>query len=99
MKSLRYDDVDDLMTLEVFLKLSERCDGCVIPGKKMQDRVKRKQFRQMVLAGLFDGNVDAASRKFDVSRRTIYGWLTEVRSASKKSINPNKLRKGYDHAN
>jgi len=48
MKILQFEDVNDLMTLDEFMKLSDRCNGSVVPGKKMQDRIKREQFQSDV---------------------------------------------------
>jgi hypothetical protein len=97
MKILQFEDVNDLMTLDEFMKLSDRCNGSVVPGKKMQDRIKREQFQSDVETGKFDGKVDAAARNYGVTRRTIYGWLKEISFATK---NPNKKsNQGAYHVN
>ncbi|MDP1675328.1 MAG: hypothetical protein Q8L88_00570 [Bacteroidota bacterium] len=90
MLYISYDDVADIITLDQFLGLSNRCSGYIIPGTKAQTRIKRDRFFAEVHSDTFNGKVKEYAEKYDVDRRTIYNWLEEYNFIKRSNNSKNK---------
>ena len=71
------DNIDDLLE-RVFIKAQEKVGK---PTEKMQKDDKLKVLRYLEKKGLFliKGNIDKIAKKLNVSRYTIYNYLSEIK--------------------